>query len=133
VTGAPALVICCGFSGSGLPLGLQIVGRPFDEQGVLAIGHAYERANTWRAKRPVLVPGRTQPPLTPVAPSVDANDIPRDVRDTAREFAARAGLELNDFQFAQLARATPHALAMAVRIRRRRSRSDEPASVFRLS
>ena len=132
VTGAPALIVCCGFS-DGMPLGLQMAGRPFDEQSVLAIGHAYERATPWRAQRPVLVPGRTQPPLTPAAPSVDVTGISQSVCDTARAFASQAGLELNDFQFAQLVRAAPHALAMAARIRRRRSRSEEPASVFRVS
>jgi len=52
VAGTPALSVCNGFSGEGLPLSLQIVGRPFEDATVLAIGHAYERACDWRSRRP---------------------------------------------------------------------------------
>jgi len=44
VTGSPALALPIGFSASGLPLGAQIVGRPFDEPTVFRIGHAFEAA-----------------------------------------------------------------------------------------
>jgi len=54
VTGNPALAIPTGFSKSGLPLGMQIVGRPFDEPTVLRIGAAYEAAAGWAARRPPL-------------------------------------------------------------------------------
>jgi aspartyl-tRNA(Asn)/glutamyl-tRNA(Gln) amidotransferase subunit A len=52
VTGNPTLAIPTGFSKSGLPLGMQIVGRAFDEPTVLRIGAAYEAAAGWIAKRP---------------------------------------------------------------------------------
>ena len=54
VTGLPALSVCCGFSGEGLPLGLQIIGRRFDEATVLRVGDAYERATPWRQRRPAM-------------------------------------------------------------------------------
>jgi aspartyl-tRNA(Asn)/glutamyl-tRNA(Gln) amidotransferase subunit A len=54
LTGQPALSVCNGFDKAGLPLSLQIVGRCFDEAMVLRIGHAYERATPWRARRPQL-------------------------------------------------------------------------------
>lgn len=54
VTGNPALAIPTGFSKGGLPLGMQIVGRPFDEPTVLRIGAAYEAAAGWTARRPPL-------------------------------------------------------------------------------
>jgi aspartyl-tRNA(Asn)/glutamyl-tRNA(Gln) amidotransferase subunit A len=54
VTGNPVLAIPTGFSSSGLPLGMQIVGRAFDEPTVLRIGAAYEAAAGWIAKRPSL-------------------------------------------------------------------------------
>jgi aspartyl-tRNA(Asn)/glutamyl-tRNA(Gln) amidotransferase subunit A len=41
--GLPALSVPCGFSRDGLPLALQIVGRPFDEATILRLGHACER------------------------------------------------------------------------------------------
>jgi aspartyl-tRNA(Asn)/glutamyl-tRNA(Gln) amidotransferase subunit A len=54
VTGNPVLAIPTGFSETGLPLGMQIVGRAFDEPTVLRIGAAYEAAAGWIAKRPSL-------------------------------------------------------------------------------
>lgn len=54
VAGTPALSICNGFSPDGLPLALQIVGRPFEDATVLAAGHAYERATDWKRRRPTL-------------------------------------------------------------------------------
>ena len=54
LTGQSALSVCNGFDSKGLPLSLQIVGRHFDEATVLRIGHAYERATTWRERRPQL-------------------------------------------------------------------------------
>ena len=48
----PALAIPCGFSEEGLPLSLQIAGRPFDEATVLRAGHAYEQATDWHTRRP---------------------------------------------------------------------------------
>jgi aspartyl-tRNA(Asn)/glutamyl-tRNA(Gln) amidotransferase subunit A len=52
LTGSPALALPCGFSSSGLPLSLQLAGRPFEEALVLRVGHAYERATPWHARRP---------------------------------------------------------------------------------
>jgi aspartyl-tRNA(Asn)/glutamyl-tRNA(Gln) amidotransferase subunit A len=54
LTGQPALTVPCGFSASGLPLALQIVGKPFDEATVLQVGHAYEAHTSWRERRPAL-------------------------------------------------------------------------------
>ena len=54
VTGNPALALPMGFSKSGLPLGLQIVGRAFDEPTVLRIGAAFEASTGLIAKRPPL-------------------------------------------------------------------------------
>jgi len=50
----PALSLCCGFSSSGLPIGLQIVGRRFDDAGVLRVGRAFEAARPFAARRPAL-------------------------------------------------------------------------------
>jgi aspartyl-tRNA(Asn)/glutamyl-tRNA(Gln) amidotransferase subunit A len=52
--GLPVLSVPCGFSAAGLPIGLQIVGRPFDEATVLRLGHAYEEAAGWTGRRPDL-------------------------------------------------------------------------------
>lgn len=54
LTGQPALSIPCGFSTSGLPLALQIVGKPFDEATVLQVGYAYEAHTEWHNQRPAI-------------------------------------------------------------------------------
>ena len=52
LTGLPALTVPCGLSTGGLPIGMQIVGRPFDEGGVLRLGDAFQRATDWHNRRP---------------------------------------------------------------------------------
>lgn len=54
LNGFPAITVPCGFSGNQLPIGLQFVGRPFDEETVLRAAHAYEQATPWHLKRPPL-------------------------------------------------------------------------------
>jgi aspartyl-tRNA(Asn)/glutamyl-tRNA(Gln) amidotransferase subunit A len=52
ITGQPAMSVPCGFDGDGMPIGMQIVGRPFDEETVLHLGHAYQVATSWHERRP---------------------------------------------------------------------------------
>ena len=52
ITGFPAISIPCGFSDTGMPIGLQLAGRPFDELTVLRAAHAYEQATDWHRRRP---------------------------------------------------------------------------------
>ena len=52
LTGMPALSIGCGFSEAGLPIGLQIIGKPFDEPMVFKVGDAYQRLTDWHTRRP---------------------------------------------------------------------------------
>ncbi len=54
IYGVPAISLPCGFTKSGLPIGLQIVGAPFAEPTVLALAHAYEQATEWHLRRPQL-------------------------------------------------------------------------------
>ena len=54
-TGFPAVSVPCGFSGTGLPIGLQLIGRPFDEATLFRVGHAYESISPARGRRPALV------------------------------------------------------------------------------
>ena len=56
LTGSPAMSVCNGFSSSGLPLSLQVVGRPFEDHIVLRTGDAVERAMGTRTRRPVVEP-----------------------------------------------------------------------------
>jgi aspartyl-tRNA(Asn)/glutamyl-tRNA(Gln) amidotransferase subunit A len=52
LSGIPGVSVPCGFSATGLPIGLQVLGRPLDEARVLRAAYAYEQTTTWRARRP---------------------------------------------------------------------------------
>jgi len=53
MAGIPGLAVPCGFA-NGLPVSLQILGKPFDESTILKVGHAYEQAAGWFKQRPPL-------------------------------------------------------------------------------
>jgi aspartyl-tRNA(Asn)/glutamyl-tRNA(Gln) amidotransferase subunit A len=52
LTGSPAMSIPCGFTSTGLPIGLQIAGKAFDEATVLRLAHAYEQHTDWHQRQP---------------------------------------------------------------------------------
>lgn len=54
VTGQPAMTICAGFGEGGLPVGIQMAARPFEDGLLLRVCQAYERAMPWRATRPAM-------------------------------------------------------------------------------
>jgi aspartyl-tRNA(Asn)/glutamyl-tRNA(Gln) amidotransferase subunit A len=54
LAGIPGISVNCGFTRSGLPIGLQILGKPFDEATVLKMAHAYQQATAWHTQRPRL-------------------------------------------------------------------------------
>jgi aspartyl-tRNA(Asn)/glutamyl-tRNA(Gln) amidotransferase subunit A len=131
VTGGPALVVCNGYTASGMPLAMQIAGRPFDEATVLQVGHAYEKATTWRGRRPLLEPGQQAPVLhEPVPEATSAADVDPEIRMIVETAIVRAGLNLDDRRRALLYRVAPPVLAAVKRIRRDRPRADEPANIF---
>jgi aspartyl-tRNA(Asn)/glutamyl-tRNA(Gln) amidotransferase subunit A len=49
----PGLVVPCGFEGH-LPIGLQLIGKPFDEATLLRVGDAYQQMTDWHTRRPAL-------------------------------------------------------------------------------
>ena len=60
VLGIPAISVPCGFDGEGLPIGLSVAGRYFDEVTVLRVAHAYEQATEWHTRRPSVAVGSGQ-------------------------------------------------------------------------
>ena len=54
LAGLPAIAVPCGFSQTGLPIGMQLIGRAFEESIILRAAYAYEQATQWRIKRPII-------------------------------------------------------------------------------
>src|SRR5204863_7085088 len=131
VTGQPVLALPNGFGRNGLPLGMQIIGRPFGEATILKIGHAYERATEWHTRRPQLVRGGVAPDIAPPPVLSEPPDrVDAATRDLCVKAAGRAGLPLDDLMLAQLLEGAPYALAMVQRLRRDHGLHHEPANVF---
>ena len=130
VSAGPALVVCNGYTDDGLPLAMQLVGRPFNEATVLNAGHAYEQATDWRRRRPQLTPGAQAPLLTAPAAEALKVDIDGPTRTIVDAAVARAGLTLSDAHRNLLYRVAPPVLAAVNRIPRNRPQTDEPANVF---
>jgi aspartyl-tRNA(Asn)/glutamyl-tRNA(Gln) amidotransferase subunit A len=130
VTGQPVLQLPNGFGRNGLPLGMQILGRPFGEATILRVGHAYERATEWHTRRPLLARGATAPDVIPPPVLSGATAADEETRDLCVKAASRAGLRLDDVMLAQLLEGAPHALGMARRLRRDHDLHHEPANVF---
>ena len=128
----PALVLCGGFSKSGLPLGLQLITRPYNDAQLLSVGHAYQQVTDWHTRRPPL-------DAAAIAPKVDVSvfepkpDVDAATRGIVETMAQRAGLKLDERQMAMLLENAPAALEMAQRIRKPRDRMDEPSSTFRFA
>jgi aspartyl-tRNA(Asn)/glutamyl-tRNA(Gln) amidotransferase subunit A len=119
VTGQPVLQLPNGFGRHGLPLGMQILGRPFGESTILRVGHAYERATDWHTRRPQLVRGAAAPDVVPPPVlSGTVEQVDGATRDLCVKAAARAGLPLDDLMLAQLLEGAPYALDMTRRLRR---------------
>lgn len=52
IAGLPSLALPCGFDGNGMPVGMQLIGRPFDEKTILAAGNAYQSVTDYHTKKP---------------------------------------------------------------------------------
>ncbi len=130
VTGGPALALPCGFTQDGLPLSLQIVGRPFDDATVLRAGHAFEKETGYWTARPNLVAGEPAADVDPQLWVPDTSDVDPKVRAHAEIAARHAGLDLPPEIMEELVAVAPHALDMAARLPRDHVQYDEVSSVF---
>jgi Asp-tRNA(Asn)/Glu-tRNA(Gln) amidotransferase A subunit family amidase len=131
VTSQPVVELPNGFGRNGLPLGMQILGRPFGETTILRIGHAYEQATDWHTRRPTLVAGAEAPAVTPPPVLSGAGDqADAETRDLCVKAARRAGLRLDDLMLAQMLEGAPYALGMVERLRRDHGLHHEPANIF---
>jgi aspartyl-tRNA(Asn)/glutamyl-tRNA(Gln) amidotransferase subunit A len=130
VLGGPALAQCIGYTADGLPLSMQVAGRPFDDAAVLRVAQAYEAATPWRARRPALDPNASFSTVLPPVPEPAKADIPQARRDEIAALCKRAGLTLNERHFEQLCATAPYVDAMTARLRRDRAFHEEPSNTF---
>ena len=129
-TGGPALALPCGFTEQGLPLSLQLVGRPFDDAAVLRAGHAFEQQTTFWRRRPDLVADAAPAAIDPNPWLPDTSAVDPDVRTRAQSAATHAGLRLPPFILEELVAVAPWALAMAGRLNREHPQAAELSSIF---
>jgi len=129
VTGGPALVQCVGYTPDGLPLSMQIIGRPFGDATVLRVAHAYEAATPWRARRPSLDPNPAFSTALPPVPDPAQPDISVARCDEIAAVCRRAGLTLGERVFRQLCATAPYVDAMVGRLRRDPEFYEEPVSI----
>jgi aspartyl-tRNA(Asn)/glutamyl-tRNA(Gln) amidotransferase subunit A len=128
----PAMNVCNGFAPDGLPLGMQVVGHPFEEATVLRIARAYERDTPWRERRPQLLAAAETDKATPEGFSiVDVANIDPSLMARYRALAQGAGLSLDEQQLAQLCEAMPHVERLQARIPDARNYADSPSILFR--
>ena len=130
VLGLPALSLCNGFDADGMPLGMQLVGRPFDEATVLRVAHAYEAATPWRARRPALVEGTPPARIGPAPERPAGGGADRSTRDFVDTMLARAGLSPSDAVRGAAYAAAPAVLDAMGSLPRDHAFADEPAAVF---
>lgn len=129
-TGGPALAVPCGFTQTGLPLSMQIAGRPFDDARVLAAGHAFEQAAGWHHRHPSLTSGAAPAALDPKPWRPDTSSVEPAVRARAEMAARAAGLRLPDEIMEELVAVAPWAFAMARRLKRDHGREVEVSSIY---
>lgn len=130
VTGLPTLSVCNGFAGNGLPTSMQIVGRPWDEAGVLRIGDAFQRLTDWHLRRP--------PPPVPTAPvrlaePEAAEPVDQQTIAWVDACLTHAGLKLTEAQRDGVLQAAPRVKRMVARLGTIEDRTVESAAVFRLA
>jgi aspartyl-tRNA(Asn)/glutamyl-tRNA(Gln) amidotransferase subunit A len=127
----PAITLCNGYSEEGLPLAMQIAGRRFDEATCFKVARAYEKATSWRDRRPQLLEPETE--TAGVDPRASGDGQHEDAARRA-DYAAmtqRLELGLDEAQFRDLVEVMPHVEAMIDRLRRDRPYTDEPSLIFR--
>jgi aspartyl-tRNA(Asn)/glutamyl-tRNA(Gln) amidotransferase subunit A len=73
----PTITVPCGFSKSGLPIGLQISGPNLTEVNVLALAHAYQQATDWHLRKPPLTPDTKVPVLSKAAAAQTGEAVSR--------------------------------------------------------
>ncbi len=128
--GVPALVCCAGFSASGLPMSIQLVGRPFEDAKLLGVAHAYERATGWWQQHAPLEKFTAPEPIVHRATTINAATLDARLLARCTQAAAHAGVPVSEAQLAVLCSNAPALLEMVARVRACAGGWQEPATVF---
>jgi hypothetical protein len=88
LTGLPALAVPCGFTSTGLPVSMQLIGRAWEEGTILRLAQAYEQTAGWYKQRPPIRPG----PLPAITPHIATEPTAVDAQ-WVLEFARLTGLD----------------------------------------
>jgi len=131
IAAGPAMALCNGFSPDGMPIGMQIIGRPFDDATVLRVAHAFQCATDWHLRFPAVDPRLPLPLMDPAKRPLEAAECPASLRAKCDFMSERAGLSLDERDRLLLYRAAPYAIEMAERIRSDYEFEEAPANVFR--
>ncbi|MGE0806010.1 MAG: amidase [Burkholderiaceae bacterium] len=119
----PSAVFCNGFDAAGLPLGMEVSGRPLEDGTVLSVGHAFQGATTWHRREPRLAPDGVAPQVLQAArqhpPPLTVDAAARSICHAAAE---RAGLRLNEDQMQLLYRGAPFIFDMVKQLDFERTR-----------
>lgn len=121
ISGGPALSVCAGFA-DGLPIGMQIIGKPYGDHAVLRVGHAFQQVTDWHSHRPWLSHEATTENRPLTHGLSDNNPRPEPALSSQCEEAAlRAGLTVNDDVLYALCRAAPYVKEISERLTERQS------------
>ena len=121
----PTLSLCNGFSADGMPLSMQIAGRPFDEACIIGVAAAYERETSWRSERPALLSAE-EPESAPDPEPGGSDDA------VYAMLAERIGLDLPPKIARELAAVMPLTDEIVEAVRATRPYGVEPGTTFRL-
>jgi len=127
VTGLPAVMLCCGFSRKGLPMGMQMAAAPFAEARLFRVAHAYQQATGWHLECANLQKGAQVEPIQ--APEAPMHTAAAEDCETAFRLARLAGIALGERHLNDLALWGREAREIAARIPDS-PWEEEPASVF---
>jgi aspartyl-tRNA(Asn)/glutamyl-tRNA(Gln) amidotransferase subunit A len=131
MTGNPAMSVPGGFSRGGLPIGVQIVGRPFDEGTVLAVGDAYQQVTDWHERRPPALPA-TPPSDEDVRGYSQVDSSPDQAALSAVDgIVERGRMKVAEEDRLRLGRVYPSLRELADRLREVEVGGQEPALLFR--
>jgi Amidase len=131
VTGGPAISICNGFSQSGLPLGMQVAGAPFNDATVLRVAYAYEQTTEWSRQRPRIDKNDVAPTLDPVSqPRWTGRNDDKALIDEVHQSIRRSGLTLNGDQIEQVINAAPYVRLRCDRLHGQGRSAPGPANIF---